>query len=85
MRFYILTLLAGFVFITPQNALADDFGERFTGETPAGLAEGTYEPEEAPAVAQDSTAEDLQDIMPAAGDEEETLNDAKTAQEEDAE
>ncbi|MDH5722892.1 MAG: hypothetical protein OEY94_06190 [Alphaproteobacteria bacterium] len=76
MKYFILTLLIGFFVITSQGVIAaDEFGSRFTGETPAGMAEGTYEPEETPAVAMDDPAEDLQDIMPAAGEEEEPTRD----------
>ncbi len=74
MRYLILALLMGFAIAAAQDALADEeFGKRFADETPAGMAEGTYEPEESPAIAMDEQAIRLQDIIPAAGEEEEGI------------
>lgn len=59
--------------IMPAGANADDFGPRFWNKAPAGL--GDYTAPNAPVqnMAQtdeaDQTAEDLQKIMPAAGEE----------------
>ncbi len=49
------------------TVLADDFGPRFAETTPPGLAE--YTVEETADIAMDEAAKDLQDIMPAAGEE----------------
>ena len=50
------------------NAWADEYGERFYAETPRGMADFTV-PEETGDIALDDMAADLQDIMPAAGEE----------------
>ncbi len=63
----LLSLLANFTFASAS--LADDFGERFYNEPPKGLGDFTAESDEIPDIAMDEAAKDLQDIMPAAGDE----------------
>jgi len=84
MRYFILTLLMGVFITSAQSAMAeDDFGKRFAGETPAGMAEGTYEPEESPAIAMDNEAIRLQDIVPAAGEEEDDIKENSSKSEND--
>ncbi len=56
------------LFCFSQNASADEYGERFYNNTPAGMAEFTL-PDETVDIAMDDAAADLQDIMPAAGEE----------------
>lgn len=55
-------------------ALADEFGERFYNHAPEALGDFTSTHTEMPEIAKDdamdSLAKDLQDIMPAAGEEE---------------
>lgn len=54
---------------------ADEFGERFYAKAPAALGDFTAQPVEIDAVAQEEqTAKDLQNIMPAAGEEENDEN-----------
>ncbi len=50
------------------NVSADEYGERFYGRTPAGMAEYTAPSYEMPDIAMDDMASSLQDIMPAAGE-----------------
>ena len=50
-------------------ALADEFGDRFYNQTPAGLGDYTMPEEGIPMVSIDDIAQDLQDVMPAAGEE----------------
>ncbi len=72
MRFILLTGLICFMF-APVAAHAsdvmDEFGPRFHGEAPAGLGEFDAPSQEFPDIAMDDAAQDMQDIMPAAGDE----------------
>ena len=56
------------LFCFSQNASADEYGERFYNNTPAGMAEYTVPSYETPDIAMDDVAADLQDIMPAAGE-----------------
>ncbi|MFP4097340.1 MAG: hypothetical protein ACLFP8_02890 [Alphaproteobacteria bacterium] len=71
------------VILLATKANADEYGQRFHNETPPGMAE--YTVPETPEIAMDDKAEDLQDIMPAAGDKEEsqenTTSEEKPAQE----
>tara|TARA_B100001989_G_scaffold252100_1_gene233114 strand:- start:4578 stop:4856 length:279 start_codon:yes stop_codon:yes gene_type:complete len=84
MKHFILTAFLVIGLLTAHNALAaDEFGENFTGETPAGLAEGNYAPEKSQAIAMDEEAVRLQDIIPAAGDEEEEAPVEKPAKSEE--
>lgn len=55
-----------------QSTHADEYGERFYNHTPTGMAEYTAPSYETPDIAMDDIAAELQDIMPAAGDETET-------------
>lgn len=66
MRLTAMTILG--VISLSFSAHADDFGPRFDDTTPPGLAD--YTVEETPDIAMDDMAKDLQDIMPAAGEEE---------------
>ena len=72
----VLALLSLFVFsgFLPNSAAAeafnDGFGDRFYSKAPAGLGDYTAEITEIPDIAMDEMAEDLQKIMPAAGDSE---------------
>jgi len=57
-------------------ASADDYGERFYNQTPTGMADFTL-PDETVDIAMDDIAEDLQDIMPAAGEQADTSPDSE--------
>ena len=65
-------ILAVFTMVAfmPNMAVADEFGERFHAQTPSGLGEYTAMDSEIPDITMDDVAKTLQDIMPAAGDEE---------------
>jgi hypothetical protein len=56
-------------FCFSEKASADEYGERFYNNTPAGMAEYTVPPHETQDIAMDDMATDLQDIKPAAGEE----------------
>lgn len=62
----LLSVLLGFA---PITATADDFGPRFDNKAPKGLGDYTAPEHEISDVAMDDVAKDLQDIMPAAGEE----------------
>ncbi len=72
MRSIILGLAVFFIGIglSAPTFAADEYGERFYNQTPQGMADYTAEEEEIPAIAMDDVAADLQEIMPAAGEEE---------------
>ncbi len=55
---------------TPNIAFADEFGDRFYNQAPSGLGDYTAPEDEFPDIAMDDIARSLQDIMPAAGEEE---------------
>ena len=61
-----LSVLLGFA---PITANADDFGARFGNQAPKGLGDYTAQDYEISDVAMDEAAKDLQDIMPASGEE----------------
>lgn len=56
-------------FCFSEKVFADEYGERFYNNTPAGMAEYSVPSQETPDIAMDDMASDLQDIMPAAGEE----------------
>ena len=62
----VLSVLLGFA---PITATADDFGTRFNNKAPKGLGDYTAPEHEISDVAMDEAAKDLQDIMPASGEE----------------
>ena len=66
MRLSGLMILAVFLAFPLFSAAADDFGQRFTGETPSALAAPPFASQQD--IALEETAEDLQEITPAAGD-----------------
>ncbi len=53
------------------DQIDDEFGARFYNKAPAGLGDYTAPEDEFPDIAMDDIANSLQNIMPAAGDEEE--------------
>lgn len=68
----LVIFLTAFVFSAANFAIADDFGERFSAKAPAALGTYTGEGESVENIAaSETTAEDLQNIMPAAGEEQE--------------
>jgi len=69
MRFTFLLLLSLLASFTTTASLADEFGDRFYNEPPKGLGDFTADSHEIPDIAMDDAAQDVQDIMPAAGDE----------------
>ena len=73
----IMMILSAMVIIglMPHSASADEFGDRFYNQAPSGLGDFTAEVVEMPDIAMDDIAAELQDIMPAAG-EEESVSDA---------
>lgn len=64
MKYYILIAL---FFLAPHAVMAEEFGEYFYDQTPSGMAEFTVESE--PDIAMDEIAQDLEQIMPASGEE----------------
>ncbi len=67
--------------MTSGSVMADDFGDRFYNQAPAGLGDFTAETHEIPDIAMDDVAKDLQEIMPAAGEDVEAkASDNHTAQ-----
>jgi len=65
----IIMCLAILAFV-PTSVSADDFGERFYNNAPSSLGDFTSSGAEAfPDIAMDDAAQDLQEIMPAAGEE----------------
>ena len=71
----ILSLIALGTLVPHGAAYADEFGERFYGQTPQGLGDFAAEEAEISDIATEDISEDLDNIMPAAG-EEETNTDA---------
>lgn len=71
MRPVLVVLLTAFVFSAPNFAAADEFGARFFAKAPAALGTYTGEGEESiqNIAADETTAAELQKIMPAAGEE----------------
>ena len=67
---YIVTMLITGIIVFAQDVRADEFGERFYNQTPAGMAEYTAPENETSDIAMDEWAEDLQNITPASGEEE---------------
>lgn len=65
LKLLLVTVAIGF---TPFAASADEFGERFSNKAPSGLGDYTAEETEFPDIAMDEMAEELQNIMPAAGE-----------------
>lgn len=84
-NYYLLpaTILASLVIM--HHACADDYGERFYNQTPTGLAEYSVSSHETPDIAMDDAARELQNIMPAAGDEETTPISEEEAKKENTE
>ncbi len=70
MHILIILLAVTLGIALPNIALADDFGARFYNQAPKGLGDYTAPESEIPDIAMDDMAEDLQNIMPAAGEEE---------------
>lgn len=67
-KIYVVTALAFISLLPLQARAADEFGNRFYGHAPAALGDYTAKP--AQDIAQDEElAKELQNIMPAAGDE----------------
>jgi len=69
MRFITIYMIAMFM-VLPHVALANEFGDMFYNQTPAGMADYTAPETESSDIAMDEMAKDMQDIMPAAGEEE---------------
>lgn len=70
MRFFFLAIFTILVSLTSGIAMADEFGERFYNQAPQALGDYTMDASEIPDIAMDDMAQDLQNIMPAAGEEE---------------
>lgn len=67
----ILVLGTVILMFSPFAVQADEFGERFYSQAPAGLGDFTASPTQTQDIAKDdTTAQELQEIMPAAGEEE---------------
>lgn len=73
MRSAIILSVFTIIAFMPYVAFADEFGERFYSETPSGLGEYNVTSVEIQDIAMDEVAEDLQDVMPAAGEESENI------------
>ena len=69
MRFITIYMIAMFM-VLPHVASANEFGDMFYNQTPAGMADYTAPETESSDIAMDEMAKDMQDIMPAAGEEE---------------
>lgn len=71
MKQYLSVFLLAFTLCVgvSTHSFADEFGDRFYNQAPAGLGDYTAESHEIPDIAMDDVAKDLQDIMPAAGEE----------------
>lgn len=76
MNFVVFAIIALVVGGISGVALADEFGERFYNKAPEALGDFTAKDSEIPDVAQsdslDDVAKDLQNIMPASGEETDT-------------
>ncbi len=68
MRFVFNFLIFTAFCLASLPSYADDFGERFYNQTPRGMADHTIE-DSIPSIAMDDMAADLQNIIPAAGDD----------------
>ncbi len=71
MRFIKTVCVLSFMACLPSLAQADEYGERFYNQAPKGLGDFSSAETETPDIAMDDAAQDLQDVMPAAGEEEE--------------
>ncbi len=69
MRFTTIYMIVIFM-VLPHVASANEFGDMFYNQTPAGMADYTAPETESSDIAMDEMAKDMQDIMPAAGEEE---------------
>tara|TARA_R110002072_G_scaffold64825_5_gene160926 strand:- start:559 stop:819 length:261 start_codon:yes stop_codon:yes gene_type:complete len=69
MRFFFLAVFTILIGLTSGVAMADEFGERFYNQAPQALGDYTMAASEIPDIAMDDMAQDLQNIMPAAGEE----------------
>ncbi len=67
MRFTFLVAIA--LSTISFSAHADEFGARFFNQAPPGLGDFTADEHQIPDVAMDDAAQDMQNIMPAAGEE----------------
>ena len=67
--------------VSAQNVMADEFGERFYNQTPKGMADYTV-PQDAD-IAMDDAAQQMQEIMPASGDEEEEVSNGSSLENSD--
>jgi len=71
------------IMVSAQNVRADEFGERFYNQTPKGMADYTVPQDEDADIAMDEAAQQMQDIMPAAGDEEEEVSNSSSLENSD--
>ena len=74
MRFITIYMIAIFVCMA-QVSSANEFGDMFYNQTPAGMADYTAPETEYSDIAMDEMAKDMKDILPAAGDEEQVEED----------
>ncbi|PCJ97029.1 MAG: hypothetical protein COA45_10435 [Zetaproteobacteria bacterium] len=70
MQIFMILAAVTMIGFVPNSVSADEFGDRFYNQAPQGLGDYTAEDVEVLDIAMDDIAESLQDIMPAAGDEE---------------
>ena len=82
MRKFIYTIVAMMAIGTtfPAQAFDDGFGDRFYNQSPAAFGEHTDEGHEVQDIAMDDIAIELQNIKPAAGDEEEAVEAEREAE-----
>ncbi len=75
MRLYVtvFTLIFSLTGAPISYAYDDGFGDRFYNNAPSGLGDHNAEEEPSQDIAMDDLAESLQDIQPAAGDEEQDI------------
>ena len=77
MRFPVALAAMAVFCVSSTPAQADEFGARFYGKTPAGIADFTAPDVSVEAIALDEkTAAELQEIAPAAGNEQEAAKPA---------
>lgn len=78
MRIRLFTLILSLACFSPFVVRADDFGPRFYNQAPQALGDFTVESEEIENIAMDENlAEELEEIVPAAGEQEKNIDSDK--------
>ena len=74
MRVLFILAVLFFVSFVSYAAYADEFGDRFHTQTPQGLGDFSVEDGEVSDVAMEDISENLDNIMPASGEENSTVD-----------